>query len=388
MVQTKNCVLIFHGLLRRSSDLVLESVSFIGRLVRAILDARNSYYESENIENLLPVFSCIPWNRLSESRRLLLIANVLPMRHIGLVLKLIPGPYKSTATVDAVYRRAGGSALNFAKVFMSMYDSPLRTLYIGHLILFAEIPLSENDHESFMDVFSGPYYRGKDSFYSTFAYLSRSFHDIKVSQDIFELSLLAVRLFGGDAFRSLSERLRSNISIVMASLGSDAILYRRTGYLRHPTLKFAPLYWNARDVVLAAVSSDGMSLNFASDELKNDQVICAAALHENSSAFQYMGKLIQDKFQSDDAFAREIIAKNGSNIKNASDFLRNDTSLCQLAVAQNHLSYFLIPRERQRSVQIIELADLKRRWETEKLSIFERSRVPWRAESTLTRPLF
>ena len=118
---------------------------------------------------------------------------------------------------------------------------------------------------------------------------------------------------------------------------------------------------NDSAVVLAAVSSDGMSLNYASEELKNDRAVCSAALIQNSKAFEYMGESIQLQFHSNDAFAGEIISRNGSNIKNASDSQRQNASLCLLAVEQDHLSYFLIPREMQRLGQLIEVADLWRR---------------------------
>ncbi len=47
-------------------------------------------------------------------------------------------------------------------------------------------------------------------------------------------------------------------------------------------------YWsNDRDIVLAAVKSNGMALRYASDELKRDEEVVMAAVQQNPNALQF-----------------------------------------------------------------------------------------------------
>ena len=99
---------------------------------------------------------------------------------------------------------------------------------------------------------------------------------------------------------------------------------------------------NDKDVMLAAVSSDGGLLEFAADELRNDKEVVSAALAapwkpfespycKNDSALKYAS----EQLRSDREFVLPEINSNFYALKYVSDDLRNDKELL-LQVAQGN----------------------------------------------------
>ena len=87
---------------------------------------------------------------------------------------------------------------------------------------------------------------------------------------------------GHTCLEYVSEELRKDKELVLFAM-------RQGGWLQ-----FVPFFQNDRDVVLAAVRSCGVSLEFASEALQNDKDIVLAAMQENGYGLQYASEALRD----------------------------------------------------------------------------------------------
>ena len=99
-----------------------------------------------------------------------------------------------------------------------------------------------------------------------------------------ELVLAAVTT-NGLALAHASNVLKSDREVVLAAVKN----YSQALHFASPELK------NDREVVLAAVSKNGKALEYASDHMKNDSEVVLAAVQENNYALLYTSKELRAK---------------------------------------------------------------------------------------------
>jgi CxxC motif-containing protein len=87
-------------------------------------------------------------------------------------------------------------------------------------------------------------------------------------------------------------------------------------------LKFA-----SREEVSASVKLDGLSLQYASDELKSDREIVLAAVAQNCYALQYAS----DGLRADREIVLTAVTKTADSLKYASDELKSDREIISVA---------------------------------------------------------
>ena len=86
-----------------------------------------------------------------------------------------------------------------------------------------------------------------------------------------------------------------------------------------------------REVVLAAVSNDGRSLEYADDALKADHAVVLAAVSNEGRALQYA----DDTLKADREVVLSAVSKNGSALEYADDTLKVDREVVLAAVSND-----------------------------------------------------
>ena len=86
-----------------------------------------------------------------------------------------------------------------------------------------------------------------------------------------------------------------------------------------------------KEVVLAAVSQNGLELEFASKELQNDREVVLAAV-KNFSVFGNALEFASEELRSDREVVLEAVKKDGTALEYASDDLRSDPDIVLVAV--------------------------------------------------------
>ncbi len=124
-------------------------------------------------------------------------------------------------------------------------------------------------------------------------------------------------------------------------------------------------YKNDKVIVLASVKQNGLAIQNASDELKNDDDIIRTALTNNYLAYEflspekkacmefrnyYIGKINQNnelRRMNEKSVVLAAVRQNGLAIQNASDELKNDDDIIRTALTNNYLAYeFLSPEKK------------------------------------------
>lgn len=116
---------------------------------------------------------------------------------------------------------------------------------------------------------------------------------------------------------------------------------------------------NDKEIVLKAVSDNGLDLRFASPTLRDDKEVVTFAVEQNGWALEYasprlkndkeivMKAILNDpwsmKFASielknDKTFALEVLRTDGTILCWLSDFLKNDLDVVSMAIQQNDLA--------------------------------------------------
>jgi hypothetical protein len=76
----------------------------------------------------------------------------------------------------------------------------------------------------------------------------------------------------------------------------NSFIFRKLHFLQQIALYSAPIHLrDDRDVVMAAVSSDGLALKYASRRLRDDQAIVLAAIAQTEDAIEYASPRLVDK---------------------------------------------------------------------------------------------
>lgn len=89
-----------------------------------------------------------------------------------------------------------------------------------------------------------------------------------------------------------------------------------------------------KNVVLTAVKYHGLSLRYASDELKSNKELVLAAVMRNGESIQYASEALQN----DKDIALATVTNNGDSLRFLSMQLRRDKSIILAAVTQNSLA--------------------------------------------------
>lgn len=102
-----------------------------------------------------------------------------------------------------------------------------------------------------------------------------------------------------------------------------------------------------KEIVLAAVKQNGMALQFASGELRNNYEIVLAAVKQNGMALKFTPGNLADEFEPNvrNNFNIVLVAvkKNGLAFKFASKRLRNHNDIIQNAIQQNKSVFWYLP---------------------------------------------
>ena len=108
--------------------------------------------------------------------------------------------------------------------------------------------------------------------------------------------------------------------IVLAAVNQDGMALEYA----HDDLK------DNREVVEAALESEGVALRYASQALKSDKDVILAAVRKNGSALQY----VNDEFKQDREVVLAAVKKNGYAFRFASDALKGNGDVVKAAVQQ------------------------------------------------------
>ena len=129
--------------------------------------------------------------------------------------------------------------------------------------------------------------------------------------------MLAATTTDGLLLRWASTRLQSDPDVVLAAVSQD-------GW----ALQYAPSCQGDRGIVLAAVSRTGSALQYA-PSFQGDRAIVLAAVSRNGSALQYAPSL-----QGDRAIALAAVSRDGMALRHAPSF-QGDRAIVKAAVKEN-----------------------------------------------------
>jgi len=120
-------------------------------------------------------------------------------------------------------------------------------------------------------------------------------HADETMRDNREVVLAAVRNYG-PALEWASETLRNDREVVLAAVSpSQDVLEKRGAHALRDTLKLAsPELQQGADVVLAAVSHNGLTLQYAPKAYRNDRATVLAAVQENGEALEWASAVLKN----------------------------------------------------------------------------------------------
>jgi len=118
--------------------------------------------------------------------------------------------------------------------------------------------------------------------------------------------------------------------------------------------------WSNKDYVLYEVSQNGLNLEQASFELRQDKDVVAAAVTQNPFALEFAAATLKD----DPKFATELlknpfltkVKKDGMQLKDAPNALKNDKDVVLAAVMQNGMSLQYADSTLRRNEKIVTAA--------------------------------
>jgi thiol-disulfide isomerase/thioredoxin len=85
----------------------------------------------------------------------------------------------------------------------------------------------------------------------------------------------------------------------------------------------------SKEVVMAAVQKNGLALQYASDEMKNDKDVVTAAVQQNGLALEFAS----EKLKNDTDVVTAAVQQDGRAFRHASVRLKNDTKVMKAALA-------------------------------------------------------
>jgi CxxC motif-containing protein len=131
----------------------------------------------------------------------------------------------------------------------------------------------------------------------------------------------------GLALNQASDEVKNDEEVVMSAVKRE--IYN--GLALHHASDEAR---NDKEVVMLAVKNNGLALHHASDEIKNDKEVVMLAVKNSGSALNQAS----DEVKNDKEVVMLAVKNNGLALNHASDELKNDKEVVTLAVKNNGLA--------------------------------------------------
>jgi len=148
----------------------------------------------------------------------------------------------------------------------------------------------------------------------------------------------------GAAIKHATKRVR-NLKLVAHTAVEAPLPELRLGDVEDQLpLQFLGEFWNDKDIVLAAVQQNGLSLKYASDKLGEDLQVVMAAVQQHAEALQYAS----EKFKRDWGVVKEALDRG---FKYASDEIRGTLEYVVWAVKikPDNFAHHSLSKEDQRA---------------------------------------
>ena len=152
---------------------------------------------------------------------------------------------------------------------------------------------------------------------------------------------------GLSSLEFVSDNLKNDKSFILHVIETATHTTSRDGeccVLRHVATNYSGLLNDDDQVVLAAVSKQGMNLQYASDRLRRDRTIVIAACRQNGSAFQYcLPGNLRTEILNDKNLVKEILqTANAKTTRMCLKSLGTEQELI-LQALHNNLSWYDVP---------------------------------------------
>lgn len=129
---------------------------------------------------------------------------------------------------------------------------------------------------------------------------------------------------------------------------------------------------NDRDIVMAAIASQGNLLDYLSANYKNDKEIVLIAVKENGFALKYAS----DELRRDKEVVLTAINENGHAIEFGHESLRNDREIALIALRKNISALEYISKEliadKEFLYQLRDIKDSLKKWSPEIYNLLEK----------------
>ena len=129
-----------------------------------------------------------------------------------------------------------------------------------------------------------------------------------------------------------------------------ALLIPIVGNIATAIYDFANRKYQNKDLVLHAVTQDGMNLLFSSDKLKDDQDVVLAAVRQNGWALQFASS----RLKNDRDVVLAAVQQNGSVLQLVNERFKDDQEIVLASVQQDPRAIqFASPRLKQQLAQAV-----------------------------------
>jgi hypothetical protein len=155
----------------------------------------------------------------------------------------------------------------------------------------------------------------------------------------------------GLALEYASDYLKEDKEIILKAVGNNGMIIENI--LIEKKKKSIHMIINDHDIFRVAIQSNGLSLKFASDELKDSMEIVEKAVIQNGLALQYAS----DRLKDNKIIVNTAIKQNGLALQYASDRLKSRVKIIIRAVKQNGLALQYVPEYiKTRAIEITGVA--------------------------------
>lgn len=199
-------------------------------------------------------------------------------------------------------------------------------------------------------------------------YQNSSINEV-MTVDMLDNPLVAIELVRNEGrfLKRLNSQMRANSEIVQAALKNNGMsLEWASKDLRddRSTVLFAldnnaaahhymgETLWRDRDIVKRVLNDDGMQLQKLADDFRKDRELVRIAINQNSRASEFM----DSKFWSDPEIVKKLVNMNGLYIKQVGSKLKSDPKILIDAVKQNGMALQFVPDDLKNNFEIIKAA--------------------------------
>lgn len=176
----------------------------------------------------------------------------------------------------------------------------------------------------------------------------------------------AIRL-GQEALECMAKQRRAQARATPASAEEELLAPAGAAHMDDRNLK------DDREIVLAAVSSDGMALELASAQLQDDLEVALAAVRQAGRALQH----VSESLRGERTVVLAAVAQDGKALRFASDALKADREVVLAAVGQTARSLHFASEELLRDKEVILAAMAKDPAMTSQLAFLARGSGVW-----------